>query len=313
MTEDPSHPVWEGCQIPRGSAHPGWMPGIERPLRPSAPAMDPITSPQPQGLTPGLASGTQPPDQLSLGGVSGISQMSGLSGISGFSGSAISAGSLGSNPMWTAVFDYEAANEDELTLRRGVQVRVLSKDAKISGDEGWWTGEVDNKVGIFPSNFVTKPEVVDQVSPEGHDDRPFEIEFKDLELEEVIGVGGFGKVYRGYWHNEEVAVKAARQDPDEPISVTMENVRQEAKLFWLLNHPNIVMLKGVCLQEPNLCLVMEYARGGPLSRVLIGRNIPPDIMVDWAMQIAIGMHYLHEEAPMPLIHRDLKSSNSKYR
>ncbi|XP_074645915.1 mitogen-activated protein kinase kinase kinase 10-like [Tubulanus polymorphus] len=211
--------------------------------------------------------------------------------------------------IWTAIFDYEATGDDELTLHRGVHVEVLSKDAKISGDEGWWTGKVGDKVGIFPSNFVTQQVVVDQVSPQGEGDRPFEIPFAELELEEVIGVGGFGKVYRGIWRNEVVAVKAARQDPDEPLSVISENVRQEAKLFWLCNHPNIVTLKGVCLEEPNLCLVMEYAVGGSLNRALVGRHIPPDVLVGWAIQIARGMYYLHEEAPMPLIHRDLKSSN----
>ena len=46
------------------------------------------------------------------------------------------------------------------------------------------------------------------------------------------------------WRGGEVAVKAARQDPDEDISVTIESVRQEAKLFWLLEHPNIAALKG---------------------------------------------------------------------
>ncbi len=249
-------------------------------------------------------------DKQSLGGLSKISGLSGVSSVSGLSG--ISNVSAGSNPMWTAIFDYDAAGDDELNLRRGEQIRLISKDAKISGDEGWWTGEVNNKVGIFPSNFVTKPEVVDQLSPEGHDTMPFEINFDELDLEEVIGVGGFGKVYKGVWRGMDVAVKAARQDPDEPMSDTLENVRQEAKLFWLLNHPNIVMLKGVCLQQPNLCLVMEYARGGSLNRVLVGRRIPPDIVVDWATQIALGMYYLHEEAPIPIMHRDLKSSNSKY-
>ena len=140
-----------------------------------------------------------------------------------------------------------------------------------------------------------------------------EIDFAELTLEEIIGIGGFGKVYRAFWIGDEVAVKAARHDPDEDISQTIENVRQEAKLFAMLKHPNIIALRGVCLKEPNLCLVMEFARGGPLNRVLSGKRIPPDILVNWAVQIARGMNYLHDEAIVPIIHRDLKSSNSEYR
>lgn len=206
-----------------------------------------------------------------------------------------------------ALYDYNAQGEDELSLQRGGWVEVLSKDAKISGDEGWWTGKIGDQVGIFPANFVKQ----DGLSSVINDVTPTEIPFSELELEEVIGVGGFGKVYRGLWRGQEVAVKAARQDPDEDIHVTLENVRQEAKLFWLLKHENIVTLKGVCLEIPNLCLVMEYAKGGSLNRVLAGRKIRPDVLVDWAIQIARGMNYLHNKAPVPLIHRDLKSSNGK--
>ncbi|KAJ8281837.1 hypothetical protein COCON_G00043560 [Conger conger] len=224
------------------------------------------------------------------------------------------------NPVWTALFDYEASGKDELTLRKGDLVEVLSLDSEISGDEGWWAGKVNNKVGIFPSNYVSfkpsaygklqgsavvgelGPVVVGEIEPE-------EVDFRELSLEEVIGVGGFGKVYRGTWRGGRVAVKAARQDPDEDISVTAQNVRQEARLFAMLTHPNIIALKGVCLQEPNLCLIMEYASGGPLSRALAGRRIPPHILVNWAVQIARGMLYLHSEAIVPVIHRDLKSNN----
>ncbi|GFO35468.1 mitogen-activated protein kinase kinase kinase [Plakobranchus ocellatus] len=210
--------------------------------------------------------------------------------------------------LWTAIFDYDAAREDELTLRRGTQVQVLSIE---SGDDGWWLGRAEGKVGIFPSNFVAKDSQldVDKLPPDIKAKGPFEIEFEELDLEEVIGVGGFGKVYKGRWGSETVAIKAARQDPDEPISTTIENVRKEAKLFWLLNHSNIAALRGVCLKPPNLCLVMEYAAGGSLNRVLNGRRIPPEILVNWALQIAHGMHYLHELAPLTLVHRDLKSSN----
>ncbi|GFR62660.1 mitogen-activated protein kinase kinase kinase 9 [Elysia marginata] len=210
--------------------------------------------------------------------------------------------------LWTAIFDYEAAREDELTLRQGTQVQVLSFE---SGDDGWWMGRAEGKVGIFPSNFVAKDSQldVDKLPPDIKTKGPFEIEFEELDLEEVIGVGGFGKVYKGRWRSETVAIKAARQDPDEPISTTIENVRKEAKLFWLLNHSNIAALRGVCLKPPNLCLVMEYAAGGSLNRVLNGKRIPPEILVNWALQIAHGMHYLHELAPLTLVHRDLKSSN----
>ncbi|MGH0174953.1 UNVERIFIED_CONTAM: hypothetical protein FKN15_011192 [Acipenser sinensis] len=216
------------------------------------------------------------------------------------------------NPVWTALFDYEAAGKDELTLRKGDLVEVLSRDSEISGDDGWWAGKINNKLGIFPSNYVSLKRgdyaklqttaVVAELEPE-------EVDFRELSLEEVIGVGGFGKVYRGTWRGGFVAVKAARQDPDEDISVTAQNVRQEARLFAMFTHPNIIALKGVCLQQPNLCLIMEYASGGPLSRALAGRRIPPHILVNWAVQLARGMQYLHSEAIVPVIHRDLKSNN----
>uniref|UniRef100_A0A8C5NVI2 mitogen-activated protein kinase kinase kinase n=1 Tax=Jaculus jaculus TaxID=51337 RepID=A0A8C5NVI2_JACJA len=220
-------------------------------------------------------------------------------------------------PYWTAVFEYEAAGEDELTLRLGDVVEVLSKDSQVSGDEGWWTGQLNQRVGIFPSNYVTpRSAFSSRCQPGGEDPsccyppiQLLEIDFAELTLEEIIGIGGFGKVYRAFWVGDEVAVKAARHDPDEDVSQTIENVRQEAKLFAMLKHPNIIALRGVCLKEPHLCLVMEFARGGPLNRVLSGKRIPPDILVNWAVQIARGMNYLHDEAIVPIIHRDLKSSN----
>ncbi|XP_062422497.1 mitogen-activated protein kinase kinase kinase 21 isoform X1 [Pungitius pungitius] len=219
--------------------------------------------------------------------------------------------------LWTAAYDYEASGEDELSLRRGDVVEVLSKDATISGDEGWWTGKIHHRVGIFPSNYVTyQPAIYRLPAASGSvgaieqvPTPPSQIPFSELVLEEIIGVGGFGKVYRGTWKDQEVAVKAARQDPDEDITATAGGVKQEAKLFSMLQHPNIIKLEGVCLEEPNLCLVMEYARGGTLNRALTGRRIPPHILVNWAVQIARGMLYLHEEAVVPIIHRDLKSSN----
>ncbi|KAE8622505.1 hypothetical protein XENTR_v10005264 [Xenopus tropicalis] len=49
------------------------------------------------------------------------------------------------------LFPYEAMNEDELTIRDGDIVTVLSKECV---DAGWWEGELNGKKGVFPDNFV---------------------------------------------------------------------------------------------------------------------------------------------------------------
>jgi hypothetical protein len=49
-------------------------------------------------------------------------------------------------------FPYKAQNEDELTLKEGDLVTLLSKDGQ---DPGWWKGELNGVVGVFPDNFVT--------------------------------------------------------------------------------------------------------------------------------------------------------------
>jgi hypothetical protein len=59
--------------------------------------------------------------------------------------------------------------EDELSLSKGDEIEVLSKDYKISGDEGWWTGKCGGKVGVFPCNFVA----------------PCDLDFSNLSKEEL--------------------------------------------------------------------------------------------------------------------------------
>lgn len=56
--------------------------------------------------------------------------------------------------LWTALYDYEAQGEDELTLERGQVVLVLSMDPNVSGDEGWWIGKIGDKV-----NYIFKYDI----------------------------------------------------------------------------------------------------------------------------------------------------------
>ncbi|XP_026146048.1 CD2-associated protein-like isoform X2 [Carassius auratus] len=55
-----------------------------------------------------------------------------------------------------AIFTFEATNQDELDLKEGDIIHILSKVWKRdSGELGWWRGEINGKEGVFPDNFVT--------------------------------------------------------------------------------------------------------------------------------------------------------------
>lgn len=48
-------------------------------------------------------------------------------------------------------FAYIPQNEDELELNVGDIITIVSKEAQ---DIGWWKGEINGKIGVFPDNFV---------------------------------------------------------------------------------------------------------------------------------------------------------------
>ncbi|XP_068975906.1 SH3 domain-containing kinase-binding protein 1-like [Bombus flavifrons] len=56
-----------------------------------------------------------------------------------------------SRRLCKVLFPYEAANIDELTLNEGDIITLLSTNAS---DKGWWIGELNGQVGLFPDNFV---------------------------------------------------------------------------------------------------------------------------------------------------------------
>lgn len=52
-------------------------------------------------------------------------------------------------PKYRALFTYAGQHDDELAFNAGDVITLLSKD-----EEAWWKGELDGRVGVFPSNYV---------------------------------------------------------------------------------------------------------------------------------------------------------------
>ncbi|XP_056620077.1 mitogen-activated protein kinase kinase kinase 7 isoform X1 [Triplophysa dalaica] len=135
---------------------------------------------------------------------------------------------------------------------------------------------------------------------------PFEeIEYADIEVEEVVGRGAFGVVCKAKWKARDVAIKTIESESERNAFIV------ELRQLSRVNHPNIVKLYGSC-NNP-VCLVMEYAEGGSLYNVLHGAEPLPHYTashaMSWCLQCSQGVAYLHGMKPKALIHRDLKPPN----
>ncbi len=129
------------------------------------------------------------------------------------------------------------------------------------------------------------------------------------ELEEEIGRGAMGIVYRGrqVTLDRVVAVKVLLENLANDESFVVRFTR-EARLVASLNHPNIVHVYDAGRAENLLYFAMEYVSGPTVGQLLKQKGkLPVAQAVDVAIQVAAALDYAYAE--VQLIHRDIKPEN----
>ncbi|CAK8540754.1 unnamed protein product [Lathyrus sativus] len=132
---------------------------------------------------------------------------------------------------------------------------------------------------------------------------------KNFDDDFIIGVGGFGNVYKGFIDGStQVAIKRLKQGSQQGANEFMN----EIELLSQLRHVNLVSLVGYCNDDTEMILVYEFMQHGTLCEYLYGSNNQP---LPWKLRLEIllgaarGLNYLHAEVKHKIIHRDVKSTN----
>ena len=128
-----------------------------------------------------------------------------------------------------------------------------------------------------------------------------------LTLHEILGKGGFGRVFK-VWHDMQkqyLAIKIFERD------ASVDNAINEFEALKSLHHPNIVEFKYIDRTQQGLFYtLMELLEGENLQNYTRGDlRLPVDEVYKMAIQILGALKYMQEEQNPPVYHRDIKPSN----
>ncbi|EOX91210.1 Serine-threonine protein kinase, plant-type, putative [Theobroma cacao] len=154
--------------------------------------------------------------------------------------------------------------------------------------------QLGRKKWELPKDFVVS---IDQ-SLKVYDFEELEVATEDFSHKYKMG----GSVYRGVLNGESLAIKKMSKDVDKEVS-----------LLKRINHFNLISLRGACEHSGVFYLVYEFMENGSLKEWLQKKSCQRFHIWNYRIQIALdvanGLHYLHNFTSPAYVHKDICSAN----
>ena len=131
------------------------------------------------------------------------------------------------------------------------------------------------------------------------------IDHGEIIINDKVGEGGSGVIYRGKYHETTVAVKQLHGD--ELSSSDLDEFYGEAKVAFNLRFKHVVQFFGITQTAPYY-IVMEFMAKGSLDKLLVDeeKQLTWERKLKLALNMAKGLAFLHLKE---IVHRDMKSLN----
>lgn len=135
---------------------------------------------------------------------------------------------------------------------------------------------------------------------------------KKYSIERILGEGGMGVVYvaKDILTETQVALKAIRTEYASRAEYR-DRILTEGRALAKIDHPNVVRLNAIVIEDGALYLVMQFIEGESVEDLLArhtseGRPVPVPEALRIFRQAALGVAAAHREG---IIHRDIKPAN----
>ena len=128
-------------------------------------------------------------------------------------------------------------------------------------------------------------------------------------VEERLGSGGFGSVYRAVRTDSRVAIPHAVKIPHDSVGTEQAFLKEAEAWLRASGHPNIVPVLDAAVHDGEWVLVSEFISGGSLRKAIglrSGKRMAPTAAASLMIGVLRGLEYLHKQG---IIHRDLKPEN----